>query len=98
MASTTFHPCPQSGCNQGAITTMVGRIIGRASNGCEVRSDTFLVPSNTMCGTCNGAGRVTVEVEAAAPIFDSYADYAAFDADDLRDAAMERELDASEVA
>jgi hypothetical protein len=43
---------------------MIGRVIGRASNGCEVRSETFLVPSNTSCPTCNGRGRVTVEIEA----------------------------------
>jgi hypothetical protein len=45
---------------------MVGRVIGRASNGCEIRSDSFMVPSNTMCPTCNGRGRITVE--AAEPV------------------------------
>ncbi len=32
------------------------------------------------------------------PDFETYADFAAFDADDLRDAAIERELDDCEVA
>lgn len=64
MASTTFYPCPSSDCNRGIVTMMVGRVIGRASNGCEVRSETFLVPSNTSCPTCNGRGRITVEIEA----------------------------------
>ncbi len=48
-----------------------------------------------LCYHCKSAGRT---VEAAEPIFDSYADFAAYDADALRDAAIERELDASEVA
>lgn len=48
-----------------------------------------------LCYHCKAAGRT---VEAAAPIFDSYADFAAFDADDLRDAKLERELDDCEVA
>ncbi len=48
-----------------------------------------------LCYYCKSAGRT---IETAEPDFDSYADYAAYFADDLRDAAMERELDASEVA
>ncbi len=50
------------------------------------------------CDDCNGAGsREPVSPRdpayAGVPDFDSYADFAAYDADDLRDAAMEHELD-----
>jgi hypothetical protein len=61
-----------------------------------------------LCYHCKSAGRTAevdtcpprgrTRVETAAPIFDSFADYAAYDADDLRDAAIERELDDYEVA
>ncbi len=60
--NTAFHLCPGSDCNRGIVTMMVGRVIGRASNGCEVRSETFMVPSNTSCPTCKGRGRITVEI------------------------------------
>ncbi len=48
-----------------------------------------------LCYHCKSAGRT---IETAAPIFETYADFAAFDADDLRDAAIERALDDCEVA
>ncbi len=48
-----------------------------------------------LCYHCKSAGRT---VETAAPDFDSFADYAAYDADDLRDQALERALDDCEVA
>ncbi len=60
-----YTACPSIACERGAITTMVGKIIGRASNGCEVRSETFMVPSNEMCPVCRGRGRITVEIDAA---------------------------------
>lgn len=62
--TTTYTACPNTACERGAVTTMVGKIIGRASNGCEVRSETFMVPSNTMCPACRGRGRITVEIDA----------------------------------
>lgn len=61
----TFVACPNPDCHRGAITTMVGRIIGRASDGHEVRSETFMVPSNETCPTCKGRGRITVENDYA---------------------------------
>lgn len=61
---TTDTACPNPDCQRGAITTMVGKIIGRASNGCEVRSDSFMVPSNEMCPICRGRGRITIEIDA----------------------------------
>ncbi|MDQ3525428.1 MAG: hypothetical protein M3451_10300 [Chloroflexota bacterium] len=48
-----------------------------------------------LCYHCKSAGRT---VETAAPIFETYDDYSAWFADDLRDAAMEHELDDCEVA
>ncbi len=48
-----------------------------------------------LCYHCKSAGRT---VEAAEPVFETYADFAAYFADDLRDAAMEREFDDCEVA
>jgi len=48
-----------------------------------------------LCYHCKAAGRT---VETAEPIFETFADFAAFDADDLRDAAIERALDDCEVA
>lgn len=62
--NTTYATCPNPECNRGAITTMVGRVIGRTSAGHEVRSETFLVPSNEMCPVCRGRGRITVEIDA----------------------------------
>ncbi len=62
--NTTYTACPNPDCQRGAITTMVGKIIGRASNGCEVRSDSFMVPSNEMCPICRGCGRITMEIDA----------------------------------
>jgi DnaJ-class molecular chaperone len=41
------------------------------------------------CDDCDGAGSLD---------FETYADFAAFDADDLRDAQLERERDDCEVA
>ena len=60
MASTTFHPCPQSGCNRGAITTMVPAPIF----GSKLKSSVHLAPSNEMCPTCKGRGRIKVEIDA----------------------------------
>jgi hypothetical protein len=46
-----------------------------------------------VCDECHGSG--TVEIE---PVFASWDDYSAYDADDLRDAAMDHDADESEVA
>jgi hypothetical protein len=62
--TTTCTACPNTACERGAVTTMVGKVIGRASNGCEVRSETFMVPSNEMCPACRGRGRIMVEIDA----------------------------------
>ena len=56
-----------------------------------------------LCYHCKSAGRtpsgqMSGGSETAEPIFETYADFAAFDADDLRDAAIERALDDCEVA
>lgn len=59
--NTTYTACPNTACERGAVTTMVGKIIGRTSNGETVRSSTFFVPMNTMCPTCRGCGRIKVE-------------------------------------
>ena len=48
-----------------------------------------------LCYHCKSGGRT---IETAEPIFDSFADYAAFDADDLRDAALEHAFGDCEVA
>ncbi len=50
--------------------------------------------SAPLCYHCKSAGR-TIETAGR---FETYADFADFDADDLRDAAMEHELDDCEVA
>jgi RecJ-like exonuclease len=99
MASTVTTVTSCETC-QGAGTVAVtrSRWIGGGKEGyCSERTE------DVRCDDCDGAGsREPVSTldpaYAGVPDFDSYDDYAAWFADDLRDAQLEHERDDCEVA
>ncbi len=99
MASidTTVTSC-ETCQGRGTVKVTRSRWIGGGKEG--YRSERT---EDIRCDDCNGAGSLepvsTLDpAYADVPDFETYADYAAFDADDLRDAKLERDADESEVA
>ncbi len=86
---TSFETCQ----GRGTVHVTRSRWIGGGENG--YRS---VWSGDVRCDDCNGAGSLEPvstrdPAYADVPEFETYDDYATWFADDLRDAAMERELD-----
>jgi RecJ-like exonuclease len=82
----------------GTVHVTRSRWIGGGENG--YRSERT---EDIRCDDCNGTGSLepvsTLDpAYAGVPDFETYDDYSAFDADDLRDADLEQMLDDCEVA